>query len=129
MSLSPTQNSKAVLKNQGYHVAVVEHWNSFAHIRQDAFGVMDIIAFGDGIPGVVAVQCTSHGGMSARVKKIREWDLLEEWLICGNAFQVHGWRKRKSRWQARVVVFNMSRDNEYVLQTRYFITKKGKLIE
>lgn len=129
MSLSPTQNSKALLANQGFHVAVVEHWNSFVKIRQDAFGVMDIIAFRKDIPGVAAIQCTSHGGMAARVKKVREWELLHEWLYCRNAFFVHGWRKKKNRWQTRVVAFYLASNGDEILQSRNFITKKGELIE
>jgi hypothetical protein len=41
MATSPTQLSLKKLREEGYTVAVVEHWNSFARIRQDLFGFID----------------------------------------------------------------------------------------
>ena len=44
MATSPTQLSLKKLREEGYIVAVVEHWNSFARIRQDLFGFIDLLA-------------------------------------------------------------------------------------
>ena len=44
MATSPTQLSLKKLREEGYTVAVVEHWNSFARIRQDLFGFIDLLA-------------------------------------------------------------------------------------
>jgi hypothetical protein len=44
MAMTPTQRSMAYLKKEGYRVAVVERWNPHARIRQDLFGVIDLLA-------------------------------------------------------------------------------------
>ena len=67
MATSPTQLSIKYLKDQGYTVAIVEHWNAFARIRQDLFGFIDIIALKGN--ETLAVQTTTATNMSARVKK------------------------------------------------------------
>ena len=67
MANSPTQLSLKKLRQEGYTVAIVEHWNAFARIRQDLFGFIDLLALKD--KEVLAVQTTSASNMSARAKK------------------------------------------------------------
>ena len=50
---SPTQRSLAMLKRLGYAACVVERWNQYAKVRQDALGFIDILAAGDG--GILAI--------------------------------------------------------------------------
>ena len=88
---SPTQRSKAHLEKQGYRVAIVEHWNSFARIRQDLFGIVDLLCLRGS--ETLAVQTTSASNMSARVKKIAESDAIADIRAAGWGFHVHGWRK------------------------------------
>jgi hypothetical protein len=45
---SPTQRSLRHMRDLGYLVAVVEHWNPHARIRQDLFGWIDLLAIRDG---------------------------------------------------------------------------------
>lgn len=63
MSMSPTQRTIRELKNQGRKCAIVEKWNAYAGplgIRQDLFGIIDVIAL-DPQRGVVGVQsCGSN---------------------------------------------------------------------
>lgn len=102
---SPTQRSLELLRKQGYTVGVVEHWNPFARIRQDLFGFIDLVAVRPGVRGVLAVQTTSGGNVSARLAKIRSEARAGIWLAAGNAIVVHGWRKNsKRRWECREVV-------------------------
>lgn len=54
---SPTQRSLAHLRSLGYRVAVVERWNPHARIRQDLFGVLDLLAVRDG--EILGVQTTN----------------------------------------------------------------------
>jgi len=105
---SPTQRSLAKLRAEGCDlVQVVEHWNPFARIRQDLFGVVDILA----IRGeeTIAVQSTSGDNVSKRVDKIAESDAIAAIRRAGWTFHVHGWRKVKPRgqkvakWECRVV--------------------------
>jgi len=88
---SPTQRSKAHLEKQGYRVAIVEHWNAFARIRQDLFGVVDLLCLRGS--ETLAVQTTSASNMSARVKKIAESDAIADIRAAGWGVVVHGWKR------------------------------------
>lgn len=97
---SPTQRTLAYLRAQGYLVAVVEHWNPFAHVRQDLFGIVDVIAVGKGL--TLAVQCTDDTSVSKRVNKIADHENTR-WLRDANwSIEVHGWKKGK-RGPPRIV--------------------------
>jgi hypothetical protein len=101
MSTSPTQLSLDFMRKQGYHCAITEHWNHFAHIRQDLFGFIDILALADG--GVIGIQTTSYSNLSARVKKITDHDNVGVVRKSGIQILVHGWRKVEGRWQVKIV--------------------------
>lgn len=90
---SPTQRTLKQLRDSGYIAEVVEKWNAFARIRQDLFGVIDIVAIKDGVPGVLGVQTTSYSNVSARLKKAVANTVLPVWVGAGNRFLVHGWKK------------------------------------
>ena len=87
---SPTQRSLAHLKEQGYMVAIVEHWNSFARIRQDLWGWCDILAIKT--DEILAVQVTASG-VSDRIKKIEASETVGKVRDAGIRIEVHGWRK------------------------------------
>jgi hypothetical protein len=87
---SPTSRSLEYLRGEGYHCAVVEHWNPFARIRQDLWGWCDILAIRK--DEVLAVQVTASG-VSERIKKIEASDTLAKVRDAGIRIEVHGWRK------------------------------------
>lgn len=92
---SPTQRSLLLLKKEGYIPAVTEHFNPFAHIRQDLYGFIDIIGIKPkGRMGVLAVQTTSKANWNARIMKIMGMEVAHQWLQAGNAIEVHGWYKK-----------------------------------
>ncbi|HQV57391.1 MAG TPA: hypothetical protein PKV27_05220, partial [Ilumatobacteraceae bacterium] len=62
MSTSPTTLSLKALRDAGYTVAIVEHFNPHMRIRQDLFGFIDIIAIRPG--ETLAVQTTSRSNMA-----------------------------------------------------------------
>lgn len=98
---SPTQRSKALLESQGYKVWIVEHWNSFARIRVDMWGFLDLVAIKPG--ETVGVQTTSYSNMSARIRKIAEHENVGAVREAGWGILVHGWRKNsKGRWECVV---------------------------
>ena len=100
--MSPTQRSLEYLRKAGYRVAIVERWNPYARIRQDLFGILDLVAIRDG--ETLGVQTTSGGNVSARVKKISESDSLPDLRRAGWSIHVHGWRKlANKKWGVRVV--------------------------
>lgn len=101
MSTSPTQLTLRHLRSQGYMAEVTEKWNQWARIRQDLFGIVDVLAVGDG--GTIAVQCTSDSNVSKRVHKIADSDATPYIRKAGWKLVVHGWRKREGRWTLRVV--------------------------
>ena len=99
--MTPTQRTLKKLRDDGYLAAVVERWNAHAGIRQDLFGVVDVIGIRDG--ETLAVQSTSGSNVAARVKKIADAEATPTIRAAGWRFEVHGWRKgANGRWQCRV---------------------------
>ena len=110
---SATQRTIRELKNQGRRCAIVERWNAFVGphgIRQDLFGIIDILAL-DPERGVVGVQCCS-GGMASHVRKITEDHAQEtlDWLQTpGTSLEIWSWRKvllrrgaKQKVWRPRI---------------------------
>ena len=102
-TLSPTQRSVALLRGQGYHVAIVEHWNAHVQRRQDLFGFIDLIALRDG--ETLAVQTTTGPNVASRLTKIAEHPNLPVVRAAGWSIHVHGWRKvgKPARWDCRII--------------------------
>lgn len=74
--VSPTQRSLAHLRELGYHVEIVEKWNSFTKQRKDLWGWADLLAIRKG--EVLAVQVTASA-VSDRIKRL--WPLTRL-LLC-----------------------------------------------
>ena len=101
LATSPTQLSLKLLRDQGYTVAIVEHWNAFARIRQDLFGFIDILALKG--KEVLAVQTTTATNMSARVIKIGNSEYAGVVREAGWTIHVHGWHQDdKKKWHCKV---------------------------
>lgn len=99
-----TQRTTKLLQEQGYMVATVEYYNSFTRRKHDLFGCIDLLAIGNG--ETLAVQVTSKGHMSDRIKKIENSDALPEMLRSGWRVIVHGWSKNKSnRFEVKEMEF------------------------
>jgi hypothetical protein len=100
--VSPTQRSLKLLRDEGWRVAVVEHWNHFAKIRQDLFGIIDLLCVKDGV--TMGVQTTSYSNVSARVKKIADSEHIAALREADWVVRVHGWHKKANgRWDVRIV--------------------------
>ena len=118
MAGSPTERTLRELRRRGFLAAVVEKWNAFSSVRVDLFGFADVIAVKPG-EGVLLVQTTSTGNVSARIRKMLP---IESVLIClqaGVAVQVWGWAKRGprgkvKRWTLSVTVLGV-RDGTVVV--------------
>lgn len=91
--MSPTQKSLAYLRHQGWRVAVTEHWNAWAHVRQDLFGFCDLLAVCP-TEKPMMVQVTSASNVSARVTKIIGLPVCTDMLRGGFTIVVHGWDKK-----------------------------------
>ena len=102
MASSPTARSLKVMRDRGYRAEVVERFNRFAKIRQDLFGVIDIVCVGNG--ETVGVQATSGSNVASRITKIEDSDALADLRDANWRIVVHGWRKNvKGRWELREV--------------------------
>jgi hypothetical protein len=112
-SMSPTKRTLKYLRKQGCQlVAVTEHWNPWANVRQDLFGIIDVLAIRD--EDVIAVQTTSTG-IQARINKMVEAEyknpetktaclVLPALFKAGIKVYVHGWRKNsKDKWILREI--------------------------
>lgn len=101
--MSPTQRSLDHLRRSGAElVAVVEKWNPHARIRQDLFGVVDVLAIHGA--DTIAVQVTSSSHVAERVAKLTESPALPFMRAAGWRIIVHGWRRNAAgRWTLREV--------------------------
>lgn len=107
--MTPTQRTIRELKNNGRKCGIVEKWNAFAGphgIRQDLFGIIDIIAL-DPERGVIGVQCCGNS-FAAHYKKITEERAQEtmDWLQTpGTVLEIWSWRKVKKHRGGKAVVW------------------------
>ncbi len=118
MATSPTQRTIRELKNQGRRCAIVEKFNAFVGphgVRQDLFGIIDVIAL-DPERGVVGVQSCGQA-FAAHERKFFEERAQEcvDWLSTpGTVLELWGWRKVKLarggkalRWSPRIREFTL----------------------
>ena len=101
--ISPTQLTLRKLKTDGWTtVQIVEHWNPHARVRQDCFGILDIIGVKDG--DTLGIQCTTFNNRLARVRKIEDSEHLPVLRKANWSLEVWGWRKNKSnRWEVDII--------------------------
>lgn len=111
--MTPTQRTIRALRNQGRVCAIVERWNQHvgaAGIRQDLFGIIDIIAL-DPERGVVGVQsCGNSFAQHWRKLTVERFEESAEWLQTpGTVLELWAWRKVKEKrggkrmlWQPRI---------------------------
>ena len=92
---SPTQRTLELFRDAGWQIDISEHFNYFSKQRKDLFGFMDLVAFHRERQGVVGIQATTTGNMTAREKKIcgdigdRAYDFVDS----QNRIIVIGWKK------------------------------------
>lgn len=111
--MTPTQRTMRELRNQGRKCAIVEKFNTFVGkygIRQDLFGIIDIIAL-DPQRGVIGVQSCGQD-FSGHWKKItieHNQDAYDWLTTPGAKLELWGWRKIKvkrggkaMRWEPRI---------------------------
>jgi hypothetical protein len=102
--MTPSQRTVLHLRKLGYQTANVESYNHFTKRKKDLFGVIDILAIGNG--ETLAVQVTSKSNMSSRIKKIEESEALPEMLRSSWRVIVHGWwRGDNGRYQLKEFEF------------------------
>lgn len=103
--------SRKAMEADGWTVSVVEQTIPHCFIKRDCFGFFDLLAIAPS-RGILAVQATGGGNLSARVKKIRQTPAAAIWLASGGRIQVHDWRKRAGQIKRGCVVFEVTKENE-----------------
>lgn len=104
--MTPTQRSLIRLRKDGFLVAITEHWNVHAGIRQDLWGFCDLLA----IKGkeILAIQVTSASNMNARIEKIVSHKNFIPVKKSGIKILVEGWEKKKVGkrllWDSKIIV-------------------------
>lgn len=102
MSATTTLRSRKLMEGEGYHVENTEHYNFFTKRRHDLFGFGDLLCVHKERPrDVVVVQSTSLSNISSRINKITDHDNLPVVRNAEFRIEVHGWSKKKNRWEVR----------------------------
>ena len=100
---SPTARTLARLRRQGYAAAVVERWIPRIERRSDLWRFGDVLAVHAQRREFLIVQCTSVGNVASRLSKARRQPELEQWLLAGGRFEVHGWVTRAGKPAVKVI--------------------------
>lgn len=105
----PTQRTLESLRKIGATCQVVERWQIIPKhpgggVRQDLFGVIDVMAIID--KKITGIQCGAGSGHSAHKKKCLAEPRLVEWLEAGAKFEIHSWSQqgaagKRKLWQCR----------------------------
>jgi hypothetical protein len=101
LDMSPTQRSLALLRKQGWLVGTVERYNPYSRTRHDLYDLFDLVAVREN--EILFVQTTSASNVSSRIKKITNHPDTPFIRKCGAFLHIHGWGKKKGRWECRVV--------------------------
>jgi len=94
MADSPYSLSAALFRSRGYVVGKTEHWNAFARIRQDLFGIADMVAFCPRRRLTVMCQTTTRDHLAVHEEKVRASVPFWWWVRTDGIFTIHGWAKR-----------------------------------
>ena len=106
MPSSPTARTLERLRRDGYLSQVVERWNPHARIRQDLFGVIDVIGINDN--ETIGVQATTMSGRSSHIKKMMDSTAAVTWTAGPNRqLELWCWRKLKNRWRVHRTTFGV----------------------
>jgi len=113
MPSSPTSRSLELLRKSGFLAQVVEKWNPHARIRQDLFGVIDVLAIDD--DKTLGVQATTMSGRSSRLRKIQKSKEAVAWLrMDSRRLELWCWRKLKNRWRVHKTVLGIDETRQEI---------------
>jgi hypothetical protein len=81
----------------------LERWNPHANIRQDLFGIGDVLGVHPEGREFLLVQTTTRKHISERINKATGCAALVVWLKAGGRFEVWGWAQKDRHWNAKRV--------------------------
>ncbi len=110
---SPTSRSLDWCRKRGGIAQVVERFNSYAKIRIDLFGIIDLIWIPSDHSAIYGIQATSGDNVAHRSEKALQEPRLRAWLRATGRFEVWGWRKlgdrgKRKLWSLRRVGFSLT---------------------
>ncbi len=106
MPSSPTARTLERLRRDGYLAQVVERWNPHARVRQDLYGVIDVLGINE--TSTIGVQATTMSGRSSHMKKLSESPAAVTWTRGPDRhLELWCWRKLKNRWRVHRTVFDV----------------------
>jgi hypothetical protein len=97
---SPTQRTLKKLRDEGWTVAIVEKTLPRCFIKQDLFGIIDILAIKPG--RILGVQATADSHHKNRVNKATAEPRLQTWLEAGGEFEVWSWGQKGPKGKRKV---------------------------
>ena len=105
-SVSPTSRTLALLRKKGYATAIVERWLQHAGpfgMRQDMFGIIDIVAIKPG--RTIGVQSCGSAFSNHHAKLLKSLHAIL-WLLAGNELVLVGWRKIKKKRGGKQMIWS-----------------------
>jgi hypothetical protein len=100
--VSPTQRARAFCKANGWTSQIVERFNVYAKVRQDLFGVIDLVVLDGQGGGPLGVQVCAGASHAARRDKALAEPRLREWLSAPARFEVWSYSKRGERGKRKL---------------------------
>lgn len=85
------ERSMRLMREREFTVDIVERWNPWGRVKNDLFGVIDLVAIKPGL--ILGVQSTTKGQVGPHLKKILAEPRALMWLRAGAELWVHGWYK------------------------------------
>jgi hypothetical protein len=111
-SISATQRTLKEMRRLGYRTAIVEKWNPHAFVRQDLYGIIDVL--GIKARKILGIQSTTRANTGAHVHKLLEDNrqALSDWLDAGGLFELWSWAKvgakgKRKHWEVARRTFTM----------------------
>lgn len=97
---STVQDTLRVLREEWKVVPeIVERWNHFARIKQDLFGVFDILALDTTHRKIMGIQTTIAAHHAAHLKKMMDAPKLPPWLQAGGEAWLISWYPDRERYK------------------------------
>lgn len=106
-STSPTQRTLAECKKRGWIAQVVERWNPHARVRQDLFGVIDLIALRYPEAGIIGIQACAGASHADRRAKILAEPRALAWVEAGGKIELWSWSKRGDRGKRKLLTLRV----------------------
>lgn len=91
-----------LFRDRGWLACVVERYNSFIKVKNDAFGFGDVLACHEGPPPWIMLAQVCGADVASHIDKIRIEPRTRTWLQSGGCIYIYGWTKRGEAGKRKV---------------------------